>query len=212
MSAQGSGDWLRARAGFATASRFDDIIKKGVRGQALKAREDYLIELVTERLTGEPIVTSIGVNGEYGKTLEAYARLAFEAETGIMCREVEFVPHPSVAWVGCSPDSLIGDDCGLEIKCPASSVIHLKTILDKRMPDNHIAQVQGNMWVTGRSSWWFVSYDARMPAHLRLFYQRIERNDTYINAMAAEVATFLKEVDEFTARIPSADAIKELRA
>jgi len=204
VSAQGSGQWHRDRAGYATASRFGDIIGKGRNGQYLKAREDYLIEIVTERLTGEPIMKSHGSIGEHGKSLETYARYAFEAQTGIMVREVEFIEHPDIKLVGASPDGLINGDSGCEIKCPASSVVHLKTILANQMPDEHMPQVQGGMWVTGRKSWWFVSYDARMPEHLRLFYQEIKRDDAYISAMEAEIVKFLGEVDEFMKKLPRA--------
>lgn len=201
---QGSADWYRGRAGYVTASRFGDVMGKGKNGNYLKAREDYLIEIVTERLTGEPCMKSHGYIGEHGKTLEEYARLAFEAETGMMVRETDFHHHPDLAWVGASPDGLIGDEGGLEIKCPASSVVHLKTILSGKMPEDHIAQVQGNMWVHDRQWWVFASYDARMPEHLRLFHTRIERDDKFIKTLEQEVAKFLCEVDEFMAKLPRA--------
>ncbi len=203
MSAQGSGNWHRDRAGFVTASRFGDVIGKGTKGQYLKAREDYLVEVVTERLTGEPVMKSHGFIGEHGKTLETYARYAFEADSGIMVREVEFLQHPNIPMCGASPDGLT-DTSGLEIKCPASSVVHLKTILCRQMPEEHIPQVQGGMAVTGRQSWWFVSYDARMPPHLRLFYQEIQRDDAYIEAMEQEITKFLSEVEEFMKKLPRA--------
>lgn len=201
---QGTGDWHRARAGMITASRFGDVIGKGKNGQYLKAREDYLIEIVTERLTGEPIMRSHGVNGEYGKTLEEYARLAFEAETGIMVRESDFIQHPELKSVGCSPDGLISDDSGLEIKCPASSVIHLRTILTDEVPAEHMPQIQGNLWVTNRSLWHFVSYDGRMPAHLRLFHKIVPRDDKYIETLDAEIRTFERDVQAFMAKLPRA--------
>lgn len=201
---QGSAEWLKERSGFVTASRFRHVIGKGAKDQYLKAREDYLIEIVTERLTGEPVMKSHGDIGEYGKTLEGYARLAFEAETGLMVREAEFISHPTHKWVGGSPDGLIGEDIGLEIKCPASSIIHLKTILDQAMPLEHMAQVQGNMWITGRKSWYFASYDARMPEHLRLFYKLIERDDKFIESMESEILKFLDEVEAFMSKLPKA--------
>ncbi len=42
----------------------------------------------------------------------------------------------------------------------------------------------------------FVSFDPRMPAHLQLFVQRIQRNDVYIAELESEVVQFLKEVDD----------------
>lgn len=199
---QGTSDWLRDRVGFVTASRFCHVIGKGTKGQYLKAREDYLIEVVTERLTGEPVMRSHGHIGEAGKTLEYYARIAFEAETGLMVRETDFVRSPFLEWVGGSPDGLINDDGLLEIKCPASSVVHLKTVIADCMPEEHRAQVQGNLWITNRQWAEFVSFDARMPEHLRLFHQRIERDEKFIEELSKEVVSFLKEVETFIAKLP----------
>lgn len=202
---QGTGDWHRDRAGYATASRLGAVIGKGKSGQYLKPREDYLIEVVTERLTGEPIMRSHGIYGEHGKTLEEYARYAFEAETGMLVRECGFIQHPTFQWVGGSPDGLIGDDGLLEIKCPASAIVHLKTMMTGKMPEEHQAQIQGNLWITGRHWAEFVSYDARMPAHLRLFHQRIERDQEFIEkTIIGEVQKFLAEVEEFMAKLPKA--------
>lgn len=201
---QGTGAWYRERAGFVTASRFGDVAAKGKNGNYLKAREDYLIEIVTERLTGEPSMRSHGYIGEYGKTLEEYARLAFEAETGFLVRETDFTQHPNIEWVGGSPDGLIGEDGLLEIKCPASSVVHLKTILSGQMLEEHQAQVQGNLWTTGRTWAEFVSYDPRMPEHLRLFHKRNKRDQEFIDELTKEVRKFLDDVEKFIAKLPKA--------
>lgn len=203
MIEQGSQDWHLQRAGKATASRFKDILP-GKSGKYLKSRDDYMIELVTERLTGEAIIGSHGINGYYGQTAEDYARLAFEAETGIMVRESEFIDHQNIAFCGCSPDGLIVEDEGLEIKCPANSSIHLRTILTGAMPEEHIPQVQGSMSVTGRKRWHFASYDPRMPEHLRLFHIVVERDDKFIAELEKEITKFLGEVDKFMAKIPKA--------
>jgi pantothenate kinase len=63
------------------------------------------------------------------------------------------------------------------------------------MPDEHMAQLQGAMWITGRAWWDFVSYDPRMPKNLQIYIQRIERNDIFIAGLDTEVRSFLAEVD-----------------
>jgi hypothetical protein len=88
---------------------------------------------------------------------------------------------------------LIGDDEGIEIKCP-NSATHLETLLAKAMPSQHMAQVQGSLWITGRKRWHFVSFDPRFPPHLRLFHCVIQRDEAYIAKLAAEVEKFLAEV------------------
>ena len=69
------------------------------------------------------------------------------------------------------------------------------------MPEDHIYQVQGNMAVTGRAWWDFVSFDPRLPEGLSLYVQRIERDEETCKFIEAEVAAFLAEVDALTAKL-----------
>jgi putative phage-type endonuclease len=188
--------WHADRCGHATASSFCEILAVSkTTGKPLKAREDYLMRLVTERLTGQQDNNVDSFAMKWGRDVEPFARAAFEAETGLIVAESPFVRHPTIEWVGCSPDGLVGIDAGYESKCPKNSTVHLETIKNG-MPAEHKAQVQGCMWVTGRKNWWFVSFDPRMPEHLRLYYELIQRDDKYIAELEAKVVGFLQQVDE----------------
>jgi len=193
-------EWYDDRAGKATASEFCSIMP-GKKGAYLKAREDYMAELVTERLTGAPLASFGSKATDYGTDTEGFARNAYEMDRGILCVVPKFMDHQTVQWCGASPDGLIGDDGGIEIKCPANSSIHLKTVLADAMPEEHIPQVQGQMWVTGRQWVDFISFDPRMPPKLQLFIKRIPRDEEYIAKLAAEVTKFLSEVDAMTKQL-----------
>lgn len=191
---QRTSDWFADRCGNVTASKFGDVIAVGKTGKPLKARDDYLMRIVTERLTGQPTESVDSYAMAWGRDAEPFARAAFEAETGLIVVESPFVRHQTIDWVGCSPDGLIGTDRGYESKCPKNSSVHLATIRDG-MPEEHKAQVQGCMWVTGRKYWSFVSFDPRMPEHLRLYHEVIFRDDEFIKHLEAEVLKFLAEVE-----------------
>lgn len=197
QSNQGSTNWLRDRAGHATASRFCDILAVSKKdGKPLKARDDYLMELVVEQITGEPIESASSFAMKWGTDAEPYARAQYEADTGSMVREVGFAKHPTIEWVGASSDGLVGASGGIEIKCPFNSAIHLQTWADG-MPEHHKPQVYGQMWVLGLDWIDFCSYDPRMQnggAHLKLYRQRIMRDDAYIADLEKQVQTFLAEV------------------
>lgn len=194
MSNQGSPEWLNARLGHASASRFGDILAVSKTGIPLKAREDYMMQLVTERLYGRPTDSASSQAMQWGKDSEPLARAAYEIETGVIVTESDFVKHPTIPFVGCSPDGLIGPYGGYESKCPATSRIHVMTWRDG-MPKEHIAQVQGCMFVTGRAWWSFVSYDPRASEPYRLYVERIERDDKYIAALECAVVAFLADVE-----------------
>lgn len=195
MQQQRTESWHAERCGHATASGFADILAVGKNGKPLKARDDYLMRLVTERLTGQQDAGLDSYSMKWGRDVEPFARAAFEAETGMIVTESGFVRHPDVPWVGCSPDGLIGQGAGYESKCPKNSSVHLDTIRNG-MPPEHTAQVQGCMWVTGRTSWWFCSFDPRMPDNLRIYCEEVKRDEKYIADLAQKVSAFLREVDE----------------
>ena len=172
--------WHAARAGKFTGSRFADLLAVSKRdGKPLKAYDDLIWQIVTERLTQQPSESITAAALQWGTEVEEYAREAFELETGLVVQEVGFIPHPEHAFIGVSPDGLIGDTSGLEIKCPKNPAIHLERFLTG-MPDMYRAQVQGCMWVTGRTHWHFASYDPRMPESHRLLIIPVERDDAFI--------------------------------
>lgn len=191
---QGTPEWLAARAGHVTASRFKDVLAKGKSGEAI-TRRNYRFQLVTERLTGLPCETYKNGAMEWGTAHEPDARQAYEAKTAAIVEEVGLILHPSIAWVGASPDGLIEDDGGMEIKCPAQSAVHVETITSG-VPSEHRAQIQGAMWVTGRKWWDYASFDPRMPENLQLYVERVQRDEGYIKALEEEVIKFLAEVEQ----------------
>lgn len=199
---QGSAAWLYERVGYCTASKFEAVMARTKAGKPTAEREKYLMQLVVERLTGQPTDNFNNAAMQWGSEQEGASRMAYEAATGRMVEEVGFLKHPTLPMVGGSPDGLIGEDGGWESKSPYNSAVHLMTILNG-MPAEHFAQVQGLMWITGRIWWDFQSFDPRLPAPLNRHCQRIHRDAGYINELVAKVAEFNAEVDVMVARLKS---------
>lgn len=194
---QNTPEWLALRAGKFTASRFADLLAFGKKdGKPLKSRTDYIGEVVAELLTGQPREQARAKPLDWGHDVEAAARAAYEAETGLLVETVGFAIHPGLPFVGCSPDFLVGDDGMGQIKCPFSPLVHIET-LRAGMSEEHVAQVQGEMWVTGRKWSDFVSYDPRMPANLRLYVQRIEADYDFHLRLEEAAKSAWDEVQSF---------------
>jgi hypothetical protein len=192
---QGTPEWLAARLGHVTASRFSDVLATRKDGKASAMREAYLMQIVCERLTKTPQPEYTNGAMQWGNEQEPFALMAYEVKTGNIVREVGFLGSV-IQWVGCSPDGIIEPDGGLEIKCPYSSAVHVAA-LRNGMPSEHRAQVQGCMAVTNCAWWDFVSYDPRMPEPLQLYIERIKRDDDYINEqLTPAITAFLREVEE----------------
>lgn len=193
-------DWRRARAGKITASRFTDVIALKRDGTPTAARAKYMRELAFERLSGEPMHEIGGKALTWGTEVEQYAREAFELETGLIVEPAEFVTHPEYPFIGCSADGLIGKAGGYESKCPMDEAVHIQTWLEG-MPDDHLPQVQGCMFVTGRQWWCFTSYDPRACDRLRLYHQRIDRDEGYIAMLKDRLRQFETELQQMIAEL-----------
>ena len=149
---QGSDEWHEARLGHVTASCFSHVLAKGEG----KTRKKYMLKVVSERLTGKPSESFSNVHTERGTIQEPFARLEYEARTGNLVQEVGFVKHPTLM-AGASADGLIDDDGGVEIKSVIPTV-QIEMIERGCIPGEYVAQVQGNLWISGRKWWDFVRY------------------------------------------------------
>ena len=195
MIAQGTPEWFAQRLGHVTASRMSDVLAKGKSGEAV-TRQKYRMQIIAERITGLVAESFTSAAMEWGTEQEKFARIRYEADTGYFVDEAEFYTHPTIKWLGASPDGLLNDTGGLlEIKCPNTQT-HLGYMLDKKAPAAYINQMQTQMWVTGRAWCDFVSYDPRVPERLQLFIVRLNRDDALIERMEVEVHKFLSEVEE----------------
>lgn len=183
--------WFAERAGKITASRMHEVMlprdrepfksgpRKGQPKPPPKPLADYAYQLAAERLTGRPRKQVKAAALQWGQDVEPAAVAAYQAETGEIVTACGFVQHPTHDFIGASPDFLVGEDGGGEIKSPESSEVHLETLLTG-LPPEHIEQIQGGLWVTGRQWWDFVSFHPDFPADLRVYIQRVKRDDAYI--------------------------------
>ncbi len=194
MIIQGTDEWKAIRCGKATASRIADIVAKTKSGYST-SRENYCAQLVVERLTGVAGESFSSEAMKWGTATEPEARDAYCFCADVDVSEVGFVIHPAISMSGASPDGLIGDVGLVEIKCPIGAT-HIKTLLGKAVPGPYQTQIQWQLACTNRKWCDFVSYDPRMPEHLRLFIQRVHRDDEHIEQLEIEVIKFLSEVDE----------------
>lgn len=194
MMDQGSDEWFAVRIGKVTASRVADIIAKTKSGYST-SRDNYMAQLVCERLTGQKGESFTNAAMQHGTETEPLARAAYEALKDVLVDEVGFVPHPSIKMAGASPDGLVNDDGLLEIKCP-NTATHIDTLLSESVPTKYFTQMQFQMACTGREWCDFVSFDNRLPEELQLFVKRVPRDDVYIRLIEAEIVQFIAELDD----------------
>ena len=193
MIEQGTDEWFAIRIGKVTASRVADVIAKTKSGYSA-SRDNYMAQLVCERLTGQKGESFTNAAMQHGTETEPLARAAYEALKDVLVDEVGFVPHPSIIMAGASPDGLVGDNGLLEIKCP-NTATHIETLLSESVPTKYYTQMQFQLACTGREWCDFVSFDNRLPQELQLFVKRVPRDSMYIRLMEDEIVKFLNELD-----------------
>lgn len=203
MIEQRTDEWHKQRAGRITGSRFADAMAMDKRNplKSTESRNKYLREIVAEIISGEPPAEIDSRPLAWGRDAEPIARSEYEDETGNIVKDAGFTLHPQYDFVGASPDGLVGADGIIEIKCPYSREVHVRTMLEGDMPSEHMAQVQGVMWVTGRQWCDFISYRPDFPEEARMFVKRIERDDAYIADMEQKLLRFWEEVQAAVAKI-----------
>lgn len=185
---QGSPEWFAARAGIPTASEFSTVMAVGPKGGKSATRVAYLNKLVGEIITGEPMASYQNADMERGKMMEDEARDLYAFTRDVEPIRVGFLRNGDK---GASPDSLIGNNGGLEIKSAAPH-IQVARLLADELPSEHVAQVQGNIWVSEREYWDFCSYCPKMP----LFITRVYRDEDYIKKLALAVELFNVELQQ----------------
>ena len=111
-------EWFAARCGKVTASRVADIIAKTKTGYST-SRENYLAQLVCERMTGKPAESYSNSAMQWGTDQEPFARAAYEAAKNVLVDELGFATHPTISMAGASPDGLVGE-FGLRAVPPSS--------------------------------------------------------------------------------------------
>lgn len=202
--AQGTDEWFAARLGRPTGGVYSDVLAKGKDGGKSVTRQKLIVKLALEVVTGKPAVQGFKSQAmRDGTEREPFARALYESSRGVFVDEVGFCQHDTI-FTGVSPDGLVGEDGLCEIKCP-SEAVHREYMLRTNEPPEYKAQIQGQMWVTGRKWTDFCSFHPDFPENAQLIVRRVLRDEAYISTLEAAVIALNAEVQA------EAEAIKNYR-
>jgi len=205
---QGSPQWLALRSGYPTASEFGSLVSpvklKPVEGKGLAS---YVATKLAEAWMGAPLQSFLSNAMDQGKVLEEEARPWYAFTHEVEVETPGFITNDDDT-AGCSPDFLVvGAKRGGEIKC-AEADTHVKWIVAGGLPQEHLLQVQGSLWVCGYDEWYFVSYLAvtpRFPQHV----VRVKPDRNVHDAIEEAVGLFWERFDEGWARLLDANGGEE---
>jgi len=171
---QGTDEWFDLRKGKMTASHAQAI------GNCGKGLDTYIYSLMADYYSTAPRDNYTNRDMERGNELEEQARAIYELETGLTVDQVGFIEHDELS--GASPDGLIGEDGGVEIKCK-NDTNYFKDLVEGKMDSAHNWQIQMTLLVTGRKWWDYVVYNPNFKQSMivkrilpdALAYEKIKR-------------------------------------
>lgn len=180
---QGTDAWHNVRLGKLTGSDFHTLMGNS------STKKTILLKKAAERITGKrsDACTFSNIHTDRGHELESDARELYSVHNMVDVKEVGFVELNET--VGCSPDGLVVEDGGVEIKCKDNHT-HLYAVTNSYIEPTHKTQCQFNMYVCGRSWWDYVLYNPNFSKPL--FIIRLRRDDEYIN----KIQKYITECNE----------------
>jgi putative phage-type endonuclease len=188
-------EWDAVRLGRITASALADLMpaKSKPADSWTETQSRILYTIAAERMTGQRKDSFETRAIQWGRETEQLARAVYEIDSGSMVEEVGFIELDE--WVGCSPDGLVDDDGLVELKCPNSDThLQYRTIAG-RLSDEYFWQVQGQLWISGRSWCDLCSFDPRfLDASKRLHVVRLLPDADAFERIAARVASAVEAI------------------
>ena len=198
---QGTDEWFAVRRGILTASVAGKLLTSTLKVADNESSRGVVLTLAAERITGYVDPTYCGSSMERGHEDEPYARDAYSEhvapvdEAGFMVRD--FGDYR----IGYSPDGLVSVDGQIEVKSRLQK-IHLRAILEDRVPAENYAQIQCGLLVSGRDWCDYVSFCGGMP----LYVKRVYPDPIWHAAILAAVELLESSVETITTRYHAATA------
>lgn len=192
---QGSDEWMQARCGMITSSELSLILTPTLKTADNENTRKHVYELAAQRLTGYVEPSYIGDNMLRGWADEIRARDLYSERIAPVVEVGGMVRDFGAFKLWCSPDGLVGDDGGLEVKSRVQKY-QIQTIAANEVPKEHIMQVQAGLLVSGRKWWDYVSYSGGLP----VWIIRVEPDPVVQAAIVSACETFEGKVQEVMAQ------------
>ena len=195
---QGSDEWYAARRGIVTASVVGRLLTSTLRVAENDQSRGLTYTLAAERITGHIDDTYSSDRMQYGTCTEPLAVDLYSRHhapvdhVGLMVRDLGGFS------LGYSPDGLVGDVGAIEVKSRLQK-IHLRTILEDRVPAENMAQIQAGLLVSNRAWVDYVSYCGVMPLWTKRVYPDKSWHTAILAAVEVCETNIADAIERFTA-------------
>lgn len=187
---QGTPEWHAYRSGIITMSEVSPLLVDG-RGEGGfgAGAITYMHTLLAEKFTGESEGSFSGnKHTERGHADEEIVKKFYQEKHGYECEDVTIILNHGV---GYSPDWMVGANGLFEAKSKLAK-LQVGVLLSGEVPAEHIAQLQGGLWVAEKEWIDFLCYSAGM----KTFEKRVYRDEKYIRNLAGRCKLFYEIMNE----------------
>jgi hypothetical protein len=192
---QGHISWFKQRMGKVTASELGNLVTNDFSPRTGKMPNSYMCEKLAELWRGKPLIQTGSWQTEQGQVREENAIPFFQIAFNVRIKYCGFIETDD-GRMGCSPDGLIGEGLGIEIKCPEPQT-HVKYLMAGDVPEDYLPQVHGSMFVTGFKEWIFFSYQVGFPPLI----VTVKRDDQIIAKIANALDAFHDKFEKSKAKL-----------
>ena len=193
---QGTEEWFAEKVGKPSASNASKIITNS--GKPSKQREGYLYELVAQRITRRIEEGYKNANMEMGNEREDESREMYSLLHGVDVEQVGVIYKDKKKQFLCSPDGIIDNKYGLELKNVLPKT-QIKYLLNDELPSEYFSQIQFSLYVTGFDRWDFMSYSPL----LKPLIIKVEPDKAFQISLQVELESFIEDLDKLTKKIRS---------
>jgi putative phage-type endonuclease len=210
---QGTAEWLSARVGKIGASNISKAMAflkraSGTKkvGDSSAERDNFILELATELITRVPVPHYVSPAMDIGTQYEGEARIEYWMDTGNEVEQTGFVLHPTIDFLGASPDGImLPIQRGLEIKVPLPHT-HMRYLKEDVIPEEYVPQMQLGMLCCELPEWDFMSYCPpdicpELPDRFRRFIKTLKADPDMHRAMEDAALKAMTEAAELVVQI-----------
>lgn len=197
---QGSDEWLAARKGRITGSKFSTAREKLNSGTLSSKANLYAEDIARERLGGKAESVYVNKAMNFGTEQEPFARAAYETTTGNIVQEVGFAAS-DCGMYGISPDGLVGDDGVIEIKTMVSSDTLFTAVVEGDL-SKYMDQVNGYLLFLDRKWVDVVLWTPDLEeTGLGLVIKRVHRDEKALAELRTDLDSFAAIVRKYESQL-----------
>lgn len=187
---QRTDEWFAERLGKITGTRAADLM--GTQTAQYTLMSVIIAEIAMAERKATPFTTAM----KRGIEMEEEAREFYEIHHNVSVKEVPYIEHHTYKICGCSPDGLIGENGGVEIKCLLPEN-HVRVFLIDEIDKKYLWQIKWNLFCTGREYWDYFGYCAGLPGELAYYEKRIYAKDINFSEIEERLTFFMSNLNEF---------------